>query len=84
MLRSAVLKGVPEVLGPSTVCDETNLIARSRRTRDEKIEHEVDATRDEPDKCAAPLAGHLSATLMLRSAKVDAAREEPDTMLCRN
>jgi hypothetical protein len=49
---------VPEVLGPSTVCDETNLIARSRRTRDEKIEHEVDATRDEPDKCAAPLAGH--------------------------
>jgi hypothetical protein len=67
-------------LGPFTVCDETNLISRSRRTRDEKIEHEVDATRDEPDKCAAPLAWPrpLSATLMLRSAKVDAAREELD------
>ena len=68
MLLNAVLAMVPEVLGPSMVCDETNLIASSRRTKKYKIEHKVDAARDE---CAALLAGQLG-------AKVDAARDELD------
>ena len=57
LILNAVLVEVPEVLGPSMGCDKTNLIARSRKTRDDKIEHKVDAARDEFDKCA-PLAGH--------------------------